>query len=128
MTVYVLHIEPPFKHARHYIGYTPDKSAERRVNEHLSCSGKGSPLIRYAVQAGCTITVAHVYKGATRQVEAWLKARRDTRKWCPCCGVHKVSLPDPKNISAEFKAAKRQPAPAPRCEPVYDEEDGAIPF
>jgi hypothetical protein len=51
----VLHIDPPFKHARHYIGFTPDPTADRRVSEHLNGLFKGTPLIKAALDAGHTV-------------------------------------------------------------------------
>lgn len=61
MTVYVLHIEPPLGHARHYVGYTPDEDLARRIAEHMS--GSGSPLIRAAVAAGRNVQLAHAFTG-----------------------------------------------------------------
>ena len=108
MTVYVLHLDPPLKHARHYIGYTPDATAARRVGEHLSGSAKANPLIRAALAAGSIVTVAHVFEGdaAGRDFERHLKDRRDTRAWCGCCGVGARRLPDPARLTDRFRAAK----------------------
>jgi hypothetical protein len=52
-TVYVLHFEPAYKHARHYIGWTSDTDVTARLNVHLQ--GRGSPLVRAAVQAGVEV-------------------------------------------------------------------------
>lgn len=106
MTVYVLHFEPPYLHARHYVGFTPDANADRRVGEHLAAGSKGSPLVAAAVRAGCEVKLAHAFPGAGRDFEANLKARRDVRKWCPCCATAGRPLPDPSRISARFRAAK----------------------
>ena len=35
MSVYLLHIEPPYKHARHYIGWSKDFYPDDRINHHL---------------------------------------------------------------------------------------------
>lgn len=106
MTVYVLHIEPPYQHARHYTGYPPDKDASRRIREHLDCTPRGSPLVRAAIEAGCDVQVAHVFKRVGRDFEKWLKTRRDHRKWCPCCGLKARPLPHPKSMTGDFKARK----------------------
>jgi predicted GIY-YIG superfamily endonuclease len=45
-TVYVLHFEPAYKHARHYVGWTEGDVVER-LAVHLQ--GRGSPLIRAAL-------------------------------------------------------------------------------
>ena len=83
MAVYVLHFDPPFKHARHYIGYTP-RTAEERLRDHLT--GRGSPLVLAAHRAGCTVTIAKVWKSGCRNFERWLKIRADVYKWCKHCG------------------------------------------
>ena len=81
MPVYVLHIEPPYRHAAHYIGFTtrPDE----RVAEHLS--GRGSPLVRAALAAGHEVTVALKWHCGTRQFERYLKNQKGTRQFCPRC-------------------------------------------
>lgn len=81
MPVYVLHIEPPYRHAAHYIGFTtrPDE----RVAEHLA--GRGSPLIRTALAAGHTVTVALKCHCGTRQFERYLKNQKGTSRFCPRC-------------------------------------------
>jgi predicted GIY-YIG superfamily endonuclease len=40
MSVYLLHFTEPYKHAAHYLGWTPELDA--RVNAHLH--GKGARL------------------------------------------------------------------------------------
>jgi hypothetical protein len=46
-TVYVLHFEPAYQHARHYIGWTAE-AVDVRLQTHLE--GRGSPLIRSSAQ------------------------------------------------------------------------------
>jgi hypothetical protein len=41
-TVYVLHFDPAYKHARHYIGWTEGDDVTARIAVHLQ--GRGSPL------------------------------------------------------------------------------------
>ncbi|MFN3250083.1 GIY-YIG nuclease family protein [Roseibium album] len=106
MTVYVLHFDPPYQHARHYIGYTPDASAARRVKEHQDCTAKGSPLVRAAIESGCKVVLAHEFPGASRAFERWLKTRRDTSRWCQCCGLETRKLPDPNTMPAAFLESK----------------------
>ncbi len=54
-TAYVLHLEPAYRHARHYVGWTAG-DVDERVAIHLQ--GSGSPLIRAAVAAGVSVHVA----------------------------------------------------------------------
>lgn len=81
MPVYVLHIEPPYRHAAHYIGFTTRPDA--RVAEHLA--GRGSPLIRAALAAGHEVTVSLKWHCGTRQFERYLKNQKGTSRFCPSC-------------------------------------------
>lgn len=90
MTVYVLHFDPPYKHAKHYIGFT--ECIDNRFERH--CNGGGSPLVKAALAAGCVVSVAHVFEGADREFERKLKNRKDTPRWCRLCdGERKVKVP-----------------------------------
>lgn len=84
MPVYVLHIEPPYRHAAHYIGYT-SRPIPDRVDEHLA--GRGSPLIRAALAAGHDVTVALKWHCGTRTFERFLKNMKGTRQFCPHCST-----------------------------------------
>lgn len=90
MPVYVLHIDPPYQHASHYIGFT-SRSFRERIEDHLA--GRGSPLIKAAVRAGCSITLAHGWRCGTRSFERHLKNRKEAPRWCRCCGKKQKPLP-----------------------------------
>jgi predicted GIY-YIG superfamily endonuclease len=98
VAVYVLHIEPPYQHAAHYIGYTSRPEVETRVAEHLA--GRGSPLIRAALAAGHKITIAHKWHCGTREFERDLKNRKETPRLCRLCG------PTPRRVT--FAAFRRK--------------------
>lgn len=83
--IYLLHIDPPYHHARHYLGYTDRQSPtaiEDRLNEHIT--GQGNGLVFAAYQAGHTITLACVFEG-DGNLERQIKNRRNTPRICPCC-------------------------------------------
>jgi hypothetical protein len=42
--IYLLHFDPPYKHAGHYLGYASD--IDRRISEHQTGKTKASPLAR----------------------------------------------------------------------------------
>src|SRR3954452_8463461 len=67
-TVYVLHFEPAYHHARHYIGWAV--SVEPRLAEHMA--GSGSPLVRAAIAAGVRVELAATIPGS-RYLERRLK-------------------------------------------------------
>ena len=56
--VYLIHFDRPYRHARHYIGWTSDLDA--RLATHRS--GCGSPLIRAAQEAGIRWQVARCWE------------------------------------------------------------------
>jgi len=87
MPLYLLHLEPGYKHAKHYLGFTEERDVTRRVNEHLACGAKASPLIKAALQAGCRVTIARTWTDemATRTRERQIKNTRHVPDYCPIC-------------------------------------------
>src|SRR5512142_808038 len=81
--VYLLHLEPPYRHARHYLGYSD--VIERRVLEHRFTPSKASPLLRAQVTAGGTFYVTRVFPGLTRADERRLKVVGHVARLCPLC-------------------------------------------
>ena len=79
-TVYVLHFEPAYHHARHYIGWAVDVDA--RLAAHMA--GAGSPLVRAAVAAGVRVELAATIPGS-RYLERRLKRWHKTSQFCPRC-------------------------------------------
>lgn len=78
--LYIAHIEPGYRHARHYIGWTADP--EGRWGTHLH--GHGSPLIRAAVNGLCVVTFYILGEG-TREDERRLHKAHNGRRICPAC-------------------------------------------
>ena len=83
-TVYLLHFERPYKHARHYIGWTKDLDA--RLAAHRS--GQGARLLAVLLRAhGIGFVVARTWTGATRARERQIKTQGGASRCCPVCGV-----------------------------------------
>ncbi len=78
---YLLHLDPPLAHARHYAGIALDGDVPRRVREHIT--GRGSPLIAAAVAAGCQVRVVLDVPGDRGLERRWHNAH-GTRV-CPEC-------------------------------------------
>ena len=89
--VYVLHFDPPLKHAKHYVGFTEADDVATRLDEHLK--GAGSRLVRAAVANGCAIHLAHVFVGADRHFERRVKKSTDVCRWCRMCGRNERPKP-----------------------------------
>ena len=86
--VYLLHFDPPYKHAQHYIGWT-SKDVDERLLRHVK-QGKnprGSKLVYHAVKAGCKITISKVWKDKDRDFERKLKNRKNSRRLCNICKI-----------------------------------------
>lgn len=80
MTVYLLHFAEPYKHAKHYMGFTEDLDA--RLDHHRA--GTGSRLMEVITKAGIGFEVARTWPG-DRKLERKLKNRKDAPKLCPVC-------------------------------------------
>lgn len=81
--LYLLHFSPRYLHAGHYLGYA--ESIARRVSEHTSCGGRSSPLVRAAIGAGSSVTVARTWPGEWRRTERRLKRGGGLSRHCPIC-------------------------------------------
>jgi hypothetical protein len=79
-TVYLLHFDRPYHHARHYIGFT--RNLARRTARHRA--GQGSPLIGAAIRAGIKFTVARVWHNVTGRFERRLH-NMPRKLVCPLC-------------------------------------------
>ena len=100
MALYLLHLEPRYRHAGHYLGFTEEADVTRRVNEHLTGSAKASPLITAALQAGCRVSVARTWtgKGADRTYERKIKDGGQIPAYRPHCRARRKAAnapPDP---------------------------------
>ena len=80
--LYLIHLEPRYKHAGHYLGYTRGHWVDR-VQRHVA--GHGSPLIRAALAAGCKLSVTRVWRHGTRTDERRLKNGGGLSRHCPVC-------------------------------------------
>lgn len=79
-TVYLLHFDRPYKHARHYLGYTDD--LDQRIEAHRN--GNGARLVEVVMQAGIGFTVARTWDG-DRDLERRLKNQHNGPRLCPIC-------------------------------------------
>lgn len=80
MTVYLLHFDTPYRHARHYLGSTDDLAARLRAHQ----SGNGARLMEVVGEAGITWRLARTWEGG-REVERRLKRQHNGPRLCPIC-------------------------------------------
>jgi len=79
---YLLHFDPPFKHAKHYLGWA--KKIASRVQKHQAGQSRAR-LTTAAAQAGVQMTLARTWPGATRIDEARIKRQGGLARSCPLC-------------------------------------------
>jgi predicted GIY-YIG superfamily endonuclease len=87
-TVYLLHFERPYKHARHYLGWASNLDA--RLAEHAA--GHGARLLAVIRAAGIGWTLARTWPG-DRHRERQLKRQGGASRCCPLCGVRPRTSP-----------------------------------
>jgi len=110
-TVYLLHFSRPYKHCRHYIGFT-ERPVDARFAQHLN--GHGSALTAAAEARGITFEIARTWDNVDQSLEFILKSRGESRKLCPICsGNHALEI-------AIYEHSPLQPAGFV--------EDNSIPF
>lgn len=79
-TVYLLHFSRPYRHAKHYLGFTTD--LPQRLDEQAK--GQGARLLQVIVEAGLTFEIARTWQG-TRKDERRFKNRKCAPRLCPIC-------------------------------------------
>jgi hypothetical protein len=106
-TVYLLHLDPAYKHARHYTGYAEPGNLQGRLAAHAA--GTGARLMQVIKEAGGSFRLARTWPGG-RTRERALKSRHDAPRLCPICTDH------PRPAQGEATGRQR-PVPAPTPPP-----------
>lgn len=82
--VYLLHFSQPYKHARHYVGWSATRRTLRLRLEHHR-SGSGARLMQVVARAGIGFELARVWKRGDRTFERRVKNRKEAPRLCPIC-------------------------------------------
>jgi predicted GIY-YIG superfamily endonuclease len=91
--VYLIHLEKPLAHARHYIGFTPGsgkRALNKRITKHKN--GTGSKFLNAVNQAGISYKVVRTWDEGDRAFERQLKNRKKSSCLCPECIEAKKNL------------------------------------
>ena len=115
-TVYLIHLDVPYKHARHYTGWTADLDARLQAHRH----GRGARLMEVITAAAITWQLARTWPGG-RDRERAIKNRHEAPRLCPIC------TPDPYPVTTGRSAAIRTllpPVPLPAPAQVSPHEKG----
>jgi predicted GIY-YIG superfamily endonuclease len=78
--IYMLHFHQPYRHARHYVGWTEDLLD--RLDRHAA--GRGARLVEVIWDAGIGFTLIRVCEG-TRRRERAIKNDGGAVRYCPAC-------------------------------------------
>lgn len=79
-TIYLIHFNTPYAHARHYTGWS--ENLEARLEEHRR--GNGARLMAVIKASGITWVLARTWEG-TRKLERRLKNSGGASRRCPVC-------------------------------------------
>ncbi|MFB7722301.1 hypothetical protein [Nocardia sp. NPDC056100] len=106
-TVYLLHFDRPYRHARHYTGWTSD--LDNRLAEHRA--GRGARLLEVLRDNGISWQLARTWEG-TRARERQLKREGGASRRCPKCGVRPREIRDAAQLAVQARrdlATRRTP-------------------
>ena len=81
--IYMLHFDRPYRHARHYTGWTTDLLD--RLDQHAK--GAGARLVAVIWHAGIGFTLIRICEG-TRRNERAIKNAGGAVRFCPACTRH----------------------------------------
>lgn len=89
MSIYLLHFDRPFGHARHYLGFADGDTVnlERRMKQHGTA--RGAKLMVAVKKAGITWQTARIWPDGTRTEERRLKNCGGSARQCPICKADK---------------------------------------
>jgi len=79
--VYLIHLSRPYRHARHYLGWT--QNLEQRLAEHRA--GRGSPLLAAAIADGIELELAATWPGDRHEERRLHRYHNTPRRLCPIC-------------------------------------------
>jgi predicted GIY-YIG superfamily endonuclease len=91
-TIYLICFDRPFRHARHYLGWTTD--LERRIKQHREINldnlvkaqcDRGAVLMAHVNSAGIGWRVARTWENETRKLESVIKRGGYQARSCPEC-------------------------------------------
>lgn len=120
--IYLLHLDKPLHHARHYAGCTTDLT--QRLITHAT--GHGSHLTRHLYLIGIGWTLGGIYQAKEgcnlRAIERILKDQKHGPRYCTLCTGRPQTLPGTtiipvafapvqSNLDAIAELARRQAAP-----------------
>ena len=104
--VYILHLNRPHHHAKHYVGFTMN-TVEGRLNHHRR--GIGSKFLKAVMGTGNNFELVRIFENADRHFERWVKDQKQTEGFCPVCAERRqVTLRTPRDVVKRKKPKRRK--------------------
>ncbi len=83
--VYLIHLDTPLKHARHYLGFSED--LPKRLQKHRT--GQGAVFMKAISKQGISWHVSRIWDG-DRTFERMLKDQHNASHLCPTCRQERI--------------------------------------
>ena len=83
--VYLIHLDTPLKHARHYLGFS--EALPERVKKHRN--GQGAAFMKAIGKHGISWHVSRIWDG-DRAFERMLKDQHNASHLCPTCRQERI--------------------------------------
>ena len=112
--VYILHLDPPYRHARHYTGHAEPGHLAERLAEHGTA--RGARLLQVQREAGGSWHLARTLPGG-RDLERAIKDAQAVPRYCPDCTPTPRQSP-PDVTPRRQRLAARAAAPADPAVPL----------
>jgi hypothetical protein len=112
--VYILHLDPPYRHARHYTGHAEPGHLAERLAEHGTA--RGGRLLQVQREAGGSWHLARTLPGG-RDLERAIKDAQAVPRYCPDCTPTPRQSP-PDVTPRRQRLAARAAAPADPAVPL----------
>ena len=87
--VYILHLDPPYRHARHYTGHAEPGHLAERLAEHGTA--RGARLLQVQREAGGSWHLARTLPGG-RDLERAIKDAQAVPRYCPDCTPYAAAV------------------------------------
>jgi hypothetical protein len=101
--VYLIHLDKPLKHARHYVGFSEDLPS--RIQKHRT--GQGATFMRAVEKQGISWHVSRIWDG-DRTFERVLKDQHNASHLCPTCRQEKI-FEKTLSVVVHAKTGERHP-------------------
>jgi hypothetical protein len=107
--IYLLHFDKPYKHARHYTGWT-ESSGSLKARPAHHARGDGARLLEVVHAAGITWQLARTWDGP-RALERRIKRQGGASRHCPLCLAGGASKAQHRELAAADTAEGADPWP-----------------